>query len=155
AASVSRSAAWDRRESRSVSPGAAVLHADVGPFADAVQGGLVHRGSAPIVHADVDRIAAAVGLDAVLDRVAGHGATGGTCRDRDVAATIAVGVAARQLLGGNRADDATQDRAGDIGAAVAGSGLDRHHGAAVETAAGRRRRGRRTIAGAVSRGGAG
>src|SRR5690606_40392287 len=56
---------------QSVDPGAAVLHADVGTFADAVQLGLVYRRGAAIVHAHMGRIAAAVGFDPVLDRIAG------------------------------------------------------------------------------------
>src|SRR5690606_23401295 len=101
---------------------------------DPVQVRLVDGGRATVVHAHVERVPAAVALDPVLDRVAGDRATGGARGDGDVAATFAVGIAARQLLGGDCTDDAAQHRAGDIGAAVGGTGFDRHHRAAVVAA---------------------
>src|SRR5690606_25080070 len=119
---------------RSVQPGAAVLDPHVRPLADSVQVGLVDGGGAAVVHAHVERVAAAVGLDPVLDRVAGHGATGRARGDGDVAAALAVGVAAGEFLGRDRADDAAQDRTGDVGAAVGRAGLDRDHRAAVVAA---------------------
>src|SRR5690606_31241785 len=134
----------------SIQPGAAVLHAHVGTLADAVQFGLVDRRGAAVIHAHMHGIAAAVAFDSVLDGVAGNRATSRAGRYGDVAAAFAVGIPARQLLGGDGAHDAAQDRAGDVGAAVAGGGLDRDHRAAVVAAAGRRRGRSRSVAGAVA-----
>src|SRR5690606_34846309 len=124
----------------SVRPGAAVLDPYVRAFADAVQVCLVHGRGAAIVHADVDRVAGAVGFDPVLECVARDCATGGAGGNRDIAPALAVGVATCKLLGRNRADDAAEHRAGDVGAAIAA--LDRRDRAAVVAArAGRSGRG--------------
>src|SRR5690606_41320260 len=102
---------------------------------------------------DVDRVAGTIGFYPVLDRVARDCATGGAGGDGDIAPALAVGVAACELLGRNRAHDAAENRAGDVGAAIAA--LDcRNRAAVVAARAGRSRR-RVAVARAVAGRGAG
>src|SRR5690606_6142995 len=151
----------DRRQTgagfRLAQPGPAVVHADVGAFADAAEVALAdHRGAA-VGQAHVHVVGGVVGLHAILDRVAGDRACNRAGDGGGVLAALAVGAVVGDLARRGGADDAAEHGAGGVGHAAAAGGdhLDAGHGAAVVAgAAGRRRAVAVTVAVARRGGGA-